>query len=326
LYSLEEKLDWFRRGIALAEDPAAVPPAMLAELLLAGRGYVIVNDPHGAVAMNQRAVEISRRLEPEQPALLLDGLFNLAELYLTVLDDADLSRAVVAEAKALAMRSHKAGLDAMPVDRQAWFAAHEGSLAYHQGAYRASKEFSSQSVRLNESLGNRWGTIFSYQALGKACLALGEYAEARRHFLAALDQAQVMSSGWGQSLIGVLNRWLGEAYLRDGQVQQALEHCRQGLQLAANAADRNVVATGLGLAAAIAAQLGRPARAARLAGASKTLYARQSRKPLEDSSLDTLLPGWDSGPERLTIAEAFEAGQAMAAEAGVRYALDDSAD
>jgi tetratricopeptide (TPR) repeat protein len=257
--------------------------------------------------------------------LLLDGLCNLAELYLTVLDDADRSRAVVTEAKALAMRLDPGGLDASPLGRQAWFAAHEGSLAYHRGDYRAAKEFARQTTRLNESLHSQWGIIFSHRAVGMACLGLGEYDEARQHFLVALDMAQILYSGWGQSLTGVLNRWLGEAHFRDGQVEQALAHCREGLRQAGQAFDRNVIASGLGLAAAIAAQQGRPARAARLAGASQSLYARQGRKPWEDSSLDTLLPGWQAGPDYIAITQAFQAGLAMPVEAAVAYALDEAA-
>ena len=71
----------------------------------------------------------------------------------------------------------------------------------------------------------------------------------------------------------------------------------------------------------IAAAQGQPLRAARLAGAAQALYARQGRKPWEDSSLDTLLPGWQAGPDQPALAAAFAEGLAMTAEPAIAYAL-----
>ena len=62
-------------------------------------------------------------------------------------------------------------------------------------------------------------------------------------------------------------------------------------------------------------------RAARLSGAAKALYARQRRNAWEDSSLETLLPGWQAGPDQAAIARAFAAGQAMDTEEAVAVAL-----
>jgi hypothetical protein len=39
------------------------------------------------------------------------------------------------------------------------------------------------------------------------------------------------------------------------------------------------------------------------------MYAKQRRKPWEDSSLDTLLPGWRVNPDQPALASAFEAGK-----------------
>jgi hypothetical protein len=52
------------------------------------------------------------------------------------------------------------------------------------------------------------------------------------------------------------------------------------------------------------------------------MYARQKRKPMEDSSLDTLLPGWREWRDQETIQQAFAAGQAMSDDEALAYALD----
>ena len=50
-------------------------------------------------------------------------------------------------------------------------------------------------------------------------------------------------------------------------------------------------------------------------GWGMTLNVRQSRVPWEDSTLDTLLPGWRDGPEAATLNAAYAAGQATLAPA-----------
>jgi len=75
------------------------------------------------------------------------------------------------------------------------------------------------------------------------------------------------------------------------------------------------------LAAAICAQQHRPAAAAGLSGASASLYASTGRVPWEDSTLDTLLPGWHTRADQATIWQAYKNGQAMAPEQAVADAL-----
>jgi hypothetical protein len=109
-------------------------------------------------------------------------------------------------------------------------------------------------------------------------------------------------------------------------LDQAREYCQASIRLAAEIPDYNIVASCLGLFAGIAAKQGRRRRAARLAGASAAMYARQKRNPWEDSSLDTLLPGWREGLEPDAIEEAYQAGQAMSTDEAVAMALADDTD
>ena len=78
------------------------------------------------------------------------------------------------------------------------------------------------------------------------------------------------------------------------------------------------------MAALIEAAQGQALRAATLSGAAAALGKRQGRRPWDDSSSDTLLPGWRERPDQAAIGEAIELGQAMDADEAVAYALDSS--
>ena len=178
-----------------------------------------------------------------------------------------------------------------------------------------------ECLRLDELTGSPQAIMFSHRSLAFSCLDLGELGEAGRHFRTALEQAHLLVSGSELSFTASVYRGLGEVDLRQGRLEPALENCLEGLRLGSQIFDRNVIATNLALAAMIAAAQGQRPRAARLAGAAQAVYARQSRKHWEDSSLDTLLPGWQAGPDQPAIAAAFAEGLAMAAEAAIAYAL-----
>ena len=173
---------------------------------------------------------------------------------------------------------------------------------------------------------------------------------AKWHDLALL--ASTLAAAWPQYValfvlwagaFGIATRALGASFLRFvrafaalfalsvaifslGQWEQARQSIRQGLPLALGILDYNHIASDLGLTAIILAQQGQPFRAARLSGASQALWARQKRKPWEDSSLDTILPGWRERPDALAITEEFEAGLALSGDEAVAYVLSDEAD
>ena len=321
LYALDEKLDWCRRGIALAENHPEVPPVLLGNLLLLAHIYVAVDDPQSALIMTRRAAEIGRQLSPEQPRLLLESLCHITELYVGVLNDVESGARTLEEAKAVAQRAkpetpspgHRAVL-ALLADR-------ESLLAQQQGDFQTAKTMAAECLRLDELTGSRWDIMLSYRSLGYSCIDLGEFDQAGRHLRTALEQAHILLSGSARSFTGSVYRGLGEVDLRQGRLEPALENCLEGLRLGGNIFDRNIIATSLGLAAMIAAGQRQPLRVARLSGAAQALYARQGRKPWEDSSLDTLLPGWQAGPDQPALAAAFAEGLAMTVEPAIAYAL-----
>jgi tetratricopeptide (TPR) repeat protein len=169
--------------------------------------------------------------------------------------------------------------------------------------------------------GDRWGTNWTRIELGTACLNLGEYEQARDTFLEALGLIE--ESGDREKAYVI--RCLGMVDLCQGKLDRALQYGRVSLREAEKISDRNILASGLGVCAGIAAKQGQPSRAARLSGAAAALYATQKRKAWEDSSLDTLLPGWREGPDAAAITAAFEAGQALNVEQAMAFALSENA-
>jgi len=320
LYALDEKLDWCRRGIALAENHPEVPRVLLGNLLLIARKYLLMDDPQSALTLTRRAADIGRQLSPEQPWLLIESLCHLTEVYV-VLNDVESGARMLDEAKTLAQRAEPETTSPGHRAVRALLADQESVLAQLRGDYQTSKTMAAECLRLDELTGSRLGTMRSHCSLGYSCLDLGEFDQARCHFRAALEQAHILVSGSEQSFTGSVYRGLGEVDLRQGRLEPALENCLEGLRLGGNILDRNIIATILGLAARIAAAQGQPLRAARLSGAAQALYARQGRKPWEDSSLDKLLPGWQAGPDQPVLAAAFAEGLVMTAEPAIAYAL-----
>jgi non-specific serine/threonine protein kinase len=320
LYSLDEKIDWCRRGIALAENNPEVPPALLGRLLLLARMFLMVDDPQSALVMTRRAAEIGRELIPDQPRLLIESLCHLTELYVT-LDDVESAARALEAAQAVA-RSTKPETPS-PGHRTlgAWIADRASLVAQVQGDYQTSKAMAAECLRLDELTGAPQNIMFSHRSLAFSCIDLREFDEAGRHFRIALEQAHTLFSDSEQSFTGSVYRGLGEVELRQGRPEAALENCLEGLRVGSKIYDRNIIAANLALAAMIAAAQGQPLPAARLSGAAQAVYARQRRKSWEDSSLDTLLPGWQAGPDQPAIAAAYAEGLAMTAESAVAYAL-----
>ena len=152
---------------------------------------------------------------------------------------------------------------------------------------------------------------------------LGSVGLAREDLVKAL--AVVNLPGYGQAnRVSYITRRLAGVDVLVGNLALAREEGLASLRLAKEIPDYNIVASNLALAAALAAKQGQPIRAATLAGAAQAMYARQHRKSWEDSSLDTLLPGWRDGPEYSAINDAFIAGQSMTAEQAVTLALEEN--
>jgi tetratricopeptide (TPR) repeat protein len=150
----------------------------------------------------------------------------------------------------------------------------------------------------------------------------GEYGEAQNYLLQALSviDAQQGISRLNHEAYLLLS--LGEINYEQGNLAGAGEYCQLSLKVGKSIPDYTLIAADLGLAARIGVKQGQWARAARLAGASEAMFGRQKRKVGKDSALDTILPGWHNGPDRVSIGEAHASGQSMSSDEVVAYALD----
>ena len=324
--SYQEQLDWYRRGLAWCQSHPAIAVRLQVNLLEYVSALVARNDPHTALACSQQAVALSRGLGHAGQEILMWNLLQLARVCSTELDDTERAAASMAEAEAIlpALGPNRYGPEE-GLRVQALFALERARLANQRGCYAEAQQQAGDSIRLYEASGSRLFANMGHMSLGVACLNLGAYAQAREHFLVALDLLHEAKIWWLWDDVYVL-RCLALVDTRQEQMGRALEYGQECLRQADRIADRNIMASGLGVCAAIAAQTGQPARAARLAGAAQALYAQQGRKPWEDSSLDTLLPGWRTGPDAAALSDAFEAGQSMPAEPALAYALNGAAD
>ncbi len=318
--SLQEWWEWSQRGVAWCQSHAGISDSLYASLLGWAAIPLAQNDLPAAVAWMSQAVDICRRLGPQNSDLLWPNLLGLAHLHLSKRGDAAPALAPLAEAEALLVARGPAGLPPGRYEQgMTWLETSKAELAIGQRRYEDAKLHAREAIRRFEVSSDHWSSVAPLICLGDACQNLGEYQQARETFLAAL--ALIEESGDRRK--AYVLRWLGMVDMMQGHLERALDYCRASLREADQIGDPNITATCFGVCAGIAAKAGQPERAARLSGAAKALYARQRRNAWEDSSLETLLPGWQDGPDQAAIAHAFAAGQALPVEATVALALAD---
>jgi predicted ATPase/transcriptional regulator with XRE-family HTH domain len=322
----QEWLEWNKRAIAWCQSHPGTSPVIYMEMLQLGSTFASLNDPYTAVAWSEQAVAICRLLGPSGAQLLVRHLRHLGWLQIDNMRNPAQARAAYGEGETLLKML---GPEQFPPQEylfyQAWFAAGNAFVAVVEGKYSDAKRLATESVRIFEATGH--GYIFTRADaliyLGAACLHLAEFDEARGHFREAIRVAETLGGHHGANRKAYGLRWLGLAELWRGNLRPALDYCCESIRLANETPDYNIIASCLGLCAGVAAKQGRAERAAQLAGAAQAMYLRQHRKPWEDSSLDTLLPGWREGPDKGLLLVAYEAGQAMPADQAVEYALSE---
>jgi tetratricopeptide (TPR) repeat protein len=314
----QEVLDASRRWLDLYLGRTDVPASLKAKLLGGTSALTALNDPPAAAELAAQAIEMSRSMGAEGRQTLVDTLRNLASLAAGDLGEPERSVPLLEEAEAVWQElSDEAGGVGYEEGIRASFAYERARLTVWQRRFGDAKAHAADLIQTGEQSGMLYCITSGHTFGGIACLGLGEYTAAREHFRVALDLNRRIQ-GWE---IAYNLRWLAAVDLAEGTLERAQAFCRESLVEAELIPDRNIIASNLGLMAAIQAKRNEPAHAARLSGASAALYARQKRKPWEDSSLDTLLPGWRERADRAEIEAAFEAGQALTSEQAVAYAL-----
>jgi predicted ATPase/DNA-binding CsgD family transcriptional regulator len=313
-----EALEWSLRCRAACQGRDDVPPTLHEQLLGCCAALTALDDPPAAVQLAVQAVELCRARVPEAKEALVCQLEGLAGLTMNDLGEPERAVALIEEADALRRELNQEAdhpQDALAVRANA--AGVRAVLANALRRYPDALAYSAVLIEHGKKSGADLCLASGHTLQGIASLGMGAFPAAREHFLVALDLNR-KHQAWE---IAYNLRWLGAVDLAEGNLARALAYCHESLVEADLIPDRNIIASNFGLLAAISARLGQTERSATFSGAAQALYARQRRKPWEDSSLDTLFPGWQSQPDHAALSAAFEAGQTMTSEEALAYAL-----
>jgi predicted ATPase/DNA-binding CsgD family transcriptional regulator len=322
--SYSEMTAWSKRAVQWCEDHPKISDRVFARLLAWIAPWLGQDEPQTTVAWHNKAIEISRRMGANGKEVLITSLYFLAGCYLHDLDDVESAIPLVAELEVLVKELEPTLL--VPQDipwRKAFTMDLKAQLAIRQGRPQVAEGHISEALHLIHNAIDQGAVRRFLITRAIARYHLGEYEEARDDLLQALNSLDDVQGYMRQNQESYTSYWLGLVALRDGKSDMATDHLRASLKVAANIPDYNLIAANLGLAADIAARAGQPTRAAYLSSASAAMFTRQGRKPDQDFSMDTLLPGWRAGPDRDAIQAAYDAGQAMSNDAAVAFALGD---
>jgi predicted ATPase len=324
-WKYQETLSWFKLNVAWCQRHPSISKRLHARALVQASLLMAMDDPPTGLTWAAQAVELCRQLEPDDQVARIWSLSNLANVGGNV--------ETLPEAQVLApFNEAEAMLLALPPDHytprewlltRANYAAQRSEFAIIFGHYQEAKQYARDSLRLEAEAGKLSPDPSSWIFVGIACVNLAEFEEARSHLLYALSLVnnEPESSFMRYNLTAYAQRWLADLALRQDELEKALGYCHESLRQADQIPDYNIIASNLGLLAAISARQGQPTRAARLSGASAAMYTRQKRRRWEDSALDTLMPGWQVGPEAAVIQHEYEIGQGLSADQAIAYGL-----
>ncbi len=323
--SRQENLAWLERAIAAGQGRADVPPGPYIAVLATAARWAAPHDSQVAVNWARQAVSMSRGLGLTGRQSLMDNLFNLGMIGMmgaVHLEEAEAMLAPFTEADTILQ---DLGPDRFPGEQylstRASYALLQASMALDEGQFEHARREADKSSRLYEQARNPWGSYLSQICLGSACLSLGRHDEAREHFLTALRLADEVGNPRRKSYV---RRWLGTVEFLEGRLGRAEAYCRTSLTQAANSGDDVVIAACLSLAANIHARMDKLASAARMAGASRAVYARLDKRPKDAPSLDQVMPGWQWRSDHDVIRQAFREGHAMGIERALAEALGET--
>jgi predicted ATPase/DNA-binding CsgD family transcriptional regulator len=312
-----EAMAWHRRAVAACEAHPEIPALLYAKELECASIEATRDEPPTSLAWATRAVEISRQLGNAGRETLMWNLYQLSNVLMGSFEENEQALGPHEEAEAI-LRSlgpdHYERQEGLRV--QGHFAVRRAELATRRGQYAEAKVHAAETVRLFEAGGSPLFAWWGHYRMGEACARLGEYPAARECFLALKDS--------GFNMLCLL--WLARVDAYSGELARGQNYCRELIVEAEADQNGNMLATGFGTLAIIFAKQSRALQTAHLSGAAAAMYARQKRPPWEDSSLDTLLPGWREGPDAAAIQQAYDAGQAMTSGEAVAYALADAED
>jgi predicted ATPase/DNA-binding CsgD family transcriptional regulator len=345
-----------------ASRAAAIPSAAAARaraLSVAGFLAQYQLDLPAALTLQEAALEIGRQIQ--RPDIVAAALGRLAHLsvFRTEVDTGDeqaaesyahyrqladrWGMAFALGARGLIARNQGRAEDATAYLNESlslfreqgdrWGIAHVmlglGQLALHRGDDRLAEECWEERLRLCRQLDNQTGVAHTLDLLATVAGRHSDHARAAAQFEEAL--AIKRKIGDRQAIAWSL-QGLGEVALAQSDTRTAFAHFRDSLVLRRELAEAPGLVAALVAFARLAAVLGRPRRAVRLAAAATALYAaigptRAAQRYTEgvlSTQLNPTYPELDRAQRRLgpvQRAAAWDEGSAMLPEQALAEAL-----
>ena len=163
---------------------------------------------------------------------------------------------------------------------------------------------------------DRPGQAHAHRNLGRACLRLGRYDDARAHLQAAVDLYRRLGHRYGQARSHFEIAWAAE---RQGRYKEALEHSRQALEGFRAAGDRLGAAIALNTVGWCQTQLGHHQQALACSRRALAVFLEKGHRSGEAAAWDSL--GYAShhlGQHREALA-CYERALALYRQLGDRY-------
>ncbi len=247
------------------------------------------------------------------------------------IDDVELRARTLGEAAVMAfvagdqVRSRALWLEALPMFEEVGNRREMGRAQLEIGATWHAEDELSRALEHYEAARAAFVDIDDPNAMGVILANIG----AVRHALGDLDgavaattEALAIAETIGDEdgiAISVLN--LATFDLERGDLAAAAEHVTQSLERSTRLAYREVTAYGLGIAAAIAAEIGRPDDAGMLGGAFSELFRAIGRDP-QTAEAERLAATLARASGAIDVDAAVERGRAMTADEALALARD----
>ncbi len=160
-----------------------------------------------------------------------------------------------------------------------------GDVQQDRGQYEAARVCHKEALELRKLTGDRWGQIVSMNNLAALAFELGDPAEARTGWLAALPEAEAIGA-LPLAAHDLTN--LGEAALGDGKLDEAKRRLEQALEIIEDIEDRGLESECCRHLAALEKLQGRPQPARELAERSLDVARRAGLREKEAQAYLTL--------------------------------------
>jgi DNA-binding SARP family transcriptional activator/tetratricopeptide (TPR) repeat protein len=154
-----------------------------------------------------------------------------------------------------------------------------------QGCWPELAETQLGALTAAARLQDRTGQAHAHRNLGRACLRLGRYDEARAHLLAAVDLYRQLGHRYGQARSHFEAAWAVE---RQGGYREALAHSRQALEGFRAAGDRHGAAVALNTVGWCQTRLGRHHQALACSRRALAVFLENGHRSGEAAAWDSL--------------------------------------